>query len=287
MSTIKFFVSGTKRKLVPVYVRVIAGRGIDLIAPSGLKIDPHTWSNKTETIKQRKGTEADEKLIKTLSGLKEHITNELRIYSGQYSKEWLQDVIYKYHNKHSADAKTLNEYIDSYITDCETGERKNKKGMNFPIGTIRDLRGFQQVFNEYQGIYSDKRLKRIERDNKKRAKENKPIKKLRELKRLDFGSITIDFYQMFIKYLTSEGYGIGTKGRFIKDLKMFMKKSLEDKLHNNREFEYSSFAGFTAESFSVYLSVTEIDKIAKVDLSEYPELDKSRDAFLTLCETGL
>jgi len=283
MPTVNYFVSGKKRKLVPVYIRLSAGRGNDLIVPSGLKVDPHTWSNTTQTIKQRIKSDTDEKFIKNLSDLKEQIIGEIRTYYGEYSKEWLQDIIYKFHNKKSSNAKTLNEYIAQYIADAESGERKNKSAMNLAPGTVKAWKGFQRIFNEYQGVYTPERIV-WHQDKDKHGGKEKP---LRPKKLIDFDNINIDFYHSFISFLTDEGYSRGTTGRFIKELKMFMKKSLEDKLHNNREFEYSSFKGIRSESFSVYLTKSELDKIYNKDLSSFPELDIARDAFMVLCETAL
>ena len=283
MPTVNYFVSGKKRKLVPVYIRLSAGRGNDLIVPSGLKVDPHTWSNTTQTIKQRIKSDTDEKFIKNLSDLKEQIIGEIRTYYGEYSKEWLQDIIYKFHNKKSSNAKTLNEYIAQYIADAESGERKNKSAMNLAPGTVKAWKGFQRIFNEYQGVYTPERIV-WHQDKDKHGGKEKP---LRPKKLIDFDNINIDFYHSFISFLTDEGYSRGTTGRFIKELKMFMKKSLEDKLHNNREFEYSSFKGIRSESFSVYLTKSELDKIYNKDLSSFPELDIARDAFMVLCDTAL
>jgi len=277
MATINYFVSGKKRKLVPVYCRLSAGREIDLIVSSGLTVDPHTWSNTTQSIKQRIRTDADEKFVKNLSGLKEHIVNEIRNYSEEYSKEWLNNVIYKYHNKRAADATTLNEYIDQFIKDAKSGERKNKNAMNLTLGTIKTWKGFQRIFNEYQGVYSDERLKQ--------RKENNKL--IRPRKLVDFDNINIDFYNNFVKFLSDEGYVKGTIGRFIKELKMFMRKSLDDKLHNNRDFMHSAFRVFTSETFAVYLTRIELDKIYNIDLSNNHELDIARDAFMVLCETAL
>jgi len=277
MPTINYFVSGKKRKLVPIYARFTAGRGTDLIIPSGLKIDPHTWSNVTQSIKQRIRTDDDEKFINNLKALKDHITNEARNYTGEYSKEWLQNVIYMHHNKKSADAKTLNQYIDQFIKDSESGDRKNKDAMDLSPGTIKAWKGFQRIFNEFQGIYTPERLEW-------RKENDKPV---RTKKTIDFNAITIDFYHSFVRFLTDEGYNKGTIGRFIKELKMFMKRGLEDKLHNNREFEYSAFKGIKSESFSIYLTKSELDKIYNLDLSNNPELDIARDAFMVLCETAI
>jgi integrase len=287
MATIRFHVIGTKRKLVPIYVRLSAGRGTDIFVPAGensegkkfIVVDPKIWSNKTQTIKQRIRSDDDNKFIKTLSDLKEYIESEIRNHTNGFTKEWLTEVIYKYHNKKSTDAKTLNQFIDCFIKEAKKGERTNKSAMNLAPGTIRIFEGFQRIFNEYQGIYTEKRIE-WHTENKK------PI---RPVKKIDFDNINIDFYNSFVKFLKDEGYAPNTMGRFIKGLKMMMKKSLQEKLHNNRDFQYEAFRGISEESFSVSLTPEELDKIYNYDLSkpENKRMELARDAFIILYETCL
>lgn len=277
MATPRFFIGGTKRNPVPVYVSLSAGRGNTQIVKTGLNVDPQTWSNDTQTIKQRIRSDADTKFLKKYSDFKKYLDDLIIGNTGEFPAGWLQDAVDKYYKKKPADAKTLNDYITKFINDAESGERKNKDDLLISPGTIRGWRSFQRVLNEYQGIYTEKRL----------AKLNKEGKKLRPVKKLDFDDITIEFYRSFMNYLSDEGYRKGTKGRFVKTLKLFMRKSLEDKLHNNRQFQYSAFRGFSSNSFAVYLTKSELDKIYNIDLTKHPELDIARDAFMVLNETAL
>jgi site-specific recombinase XerD len=277
MATFNYFVSAKKREMAPIYVRLSAGEKVDLIVKTGLFVNPVRWSNDTQTIKQRIKTDEDEKLIKKLKGLKDHIDSEFKNFFGDYSKEWLIAVIYRFHNKKNIDAKTLNDYIDKFISDAEKGEKKNKSAMNFAPGTVRIFKGFKRIFDEYQGIYTEKRIK-WHRDN------NKP---LRPFRKLDFENITTDFYNSFVSFLSDEGYALNTMGRFIKSLKMIMKKSLQEKKHNNREFEYEAFRGISEETFAIYLTETELNEIYKYNLKQYPRFELARDAFMVLCETAL
>ncbi|MEI6049104.1 MAG: tyrosine-type recombinase/integrase [Bacteroidota bacterium] len=289
MATINYFVSGKKRKTVPIYVRFSAGRGVDLIVKSDITVNPKQWSNTTQTIKQRIRSDADEKFIKELKNLYDNIEIEGKNYHGEYSKEWLQDVIYKYHNKKTADAKTLNEYTSKFIDDAKKGERKNKSSMNLAPGTIRILEGFKRIFGIYQGIYSEKDIKEIEKKNESLKEDKKPLITLRPVKKVDFENINIDFYNSFVNFLSDEGYSLNTQGRFIKGLKMMMKKSLQEKLHSNRDFQFESFRGISAESFSISLTPDELDKIYKYDLSqpENKRQELARDAWFILYETCL
>lgn len=277
MATINYFIGGTKRKSVPIYVRLIAGHKKMFIAPSGFSIDPKTWSNKTQALKQRITTKADDKLTDKRAELKKLLNTEVLNYAGEYSKQWLMDVIYKFHHKTPADAKSLNEFITKFISDIEAGKVKNKSGRNITTGTARNLKGFQRIFNEYQGVYTDKRIKEL-------TKEGKP---LRQPQAIDFEDVTFDFYNSFKNFLTDEGYKLNTVGRFIKQLKYFMSKSLAEKKHSNREFKESAFTSMTEEVFTVSLTPEELDKIYNYDLSHDKRMETARDKFIVLCETAL
>lgn len=283
MPTFTYFVSAKKRDLAPIYVRLSAGRKVDLIVKTLLSVNPDRWSNDTETIKQRIKTEDDENLIKKLKGLKDHIEIEYKSFFGEYSKVWLESVVYQYHTKKDIKAKNLNDYIDKFIKEAKRGERKNKSAMNLASGTIRILEGFKRIFGEYQGIYTPERIE-WHKDKDKHGGKEKP---LRPLRKVDFESINIDFYNSFVNFLTDEGYALNTIGRFIKGLKMMMKKSLQDKLHNNREYEYEAFRGISEKTDAIYLTTDELDKIYKKDLSQFPRMDLARDAFIILSETCL
>ncbi len=283
MATFTYFVSAKKRDLAPIYVRLSAGKNVDLIVKTLLHVNPDRWSNDTETIKQRIKSDDDEILIKKLKELKGHIESEYKNYFGEYSKEWLSSVVYQFHTKKDIKAKNLNDYIDRFINDAKEGTRKNKSAMNLAPGTIRILEGFKRIFGEYQGIYTPERIE-WHKDKDKHGGKEKP---LRPLRKIDFENINIDFYNSFVNFLSDEGYALNTQGRFIKSLKMMMKKSLQDKLHNNREFEYEAFRGIAEKTFATYLNKDEIDKIYKKDLNNFPRMDLARDAFIILCETCL
>lgn len=289
MATVNFFISGKKRDLVPVYARLSAGRGTDLIVKSGLFVNPERWSNQTQTIKQRIKTEDDETLISNLQNLKTHIEKEFKGYFGEKDKDWLSSVCDKFFNKKTGEVKNLNDFLTQFIQDAKDGKRKNKSALNLAPGTVRALEGFKRIFDDYQGIYSEKRLLEIEEDNKKRKEENKPLKKIRPLKRIDFEDINVDFYNSFINFLSDEGYQLNTEGRFVKALKMIMKKALQEKLHTNREFQYDAFRSIKEETFAIALTPEELEKMYRLDLSkpEDKRTDLARDAWFVLYETCL
>jgi integrase len=274
--SIRFIVRGEKRDTVPIYVRhgSISGR-----VKSGYMIEPARWSNDTETIRQRKLTDSDQRLIQNLDDLKTFLKNEDKLYSGDKSKEWLQSVIDKYHGKNKK-ANDLNSFIANFLEKAKTGELKTKKGTNYSTGTIKSLKGLQTALLEYQGIYSEDRIKEL----------NKLNRKLRKRKIIDFDDITIHFYNDFVAFLSNEGstkgYSVNTVDKHLGSLKYFMAKSLSEKLHSNREFMESSFAGFSEESHAIYLTLDEIEKIWKHKIID-KRMELSRDCYITLCETAV
>jgi integrase len=267
MATVKFFLWSKKKGTnAPIYVRLSAGRENVFIAKTKKTIKPELWSNETQTIKQRILDKELELLKDELIDLKKYIEKEVDKYFGELSKKWLEEVIFKWRFKKSSDAETFMEYIERFIKEAEQGTRKNENLMNLSPGTLTNFKAFKTQITDYQ-------VKRTE-------ERKRPIV-------VDFENVNIDFYTDFVSYLSDAGFAQNTIGKHIKTLKMFMSKSLEEKLHTNRDFQFRSFKGISRKSFNIYLTETELEKLYNKDLSGNPDYDKARDAFLTLCETGL
>jgi len=277
MASIKFVIHGTKRAKVPIYVRLIAGRAADISAKSGETVDPSTWSDKLEGLRHRTKSDDDLKFEARLRDLRKYLEDEVARHNKEFTKPWLEGIIYKYHHGRAQDAKTLNEFIEKFIKDVEAGTVQGKSGRNITRGTGRGLRTFQRIFLEYQGQYTDKRIKKLTKEKKK----------LRPRMTLDYEDINIDFYNAFKGYLTDEGYKINTIGRCIKQLKYFMSKSLAEKKHNNREFKETAFTSMTEEVFNISLSAEEIEALYNYDTRGDKKIEVARDKFIVLCETAL
>lgn len=290
MASIKFYIRGLKREKSPLFVRLTDGRKTDLIVKSGLVVDTSLWSNKKEDLKIKIRTKDQIELLSKISDLRKLIDSRVLSDNSRSEKDkvWLQNIINEFHNKKIIDAKTLNDYITQYISEAKEGKRLNYGSMGFTPGTIRTWEGFQKVFNEYQGIYSEKRRKQIEEENKKLKDAGKQPKKIRPVRLVDFEDITLPFYESFRTFLVNEGYQVNTVGRFIKQLKYFMQKSLNEKKHQNRDFQNPDvFKIPSSDSYSVYLTEEEVEKIYKYDLKQFPVMEKARDAFIVLCETAI
>lgn len=105
---------------------------------------------------------------------------------------------------------------------------------------------------------------------------------------LDFDTINIDFYNQYVHYLSTEkNLSANTVGKHIKTLKSFLSEATERGLNTNLEFKKSKFKTLREDADTVYLSIDELKKVEKMDLSSSPRLQKVKDLFLIGCYTGL
>lgn len=107
-------------------------------------------------------------------------------------------------------------------------------------------------------------------------------------KGLNFESITIEFYNAYIKYLSiDKNLSANTVGKHIKTIKSFMNEATERGINENLEFKKRKFKTIREEADTIYLSVNELEVMEKLNLSASPRLEKVRDLFLIGCYTGL
>jgi hypothetical protein len=283
MATISLIVkSNRKSQPVPIYLRFRDGRQIDIFVPTPERVFPEYWSNKTQSFKQRifhseVFQEKDKiKLEETFSRMKDFVLKEHSDLKGvRVSKEWLKSVINKFYNKKEPGSETLSQYIKRFIVEAETGKRLFK-GKRYTFSTIKNYKGFEAQFNEYQGIYTDEMLNELEENNESP----------RLLKRINFEDITIDFYNDFLSFFNDKNYSPNTIGRHIKHLKVLMRLSKDEGLHNNSEYQRKGFEAMAVPVDNVYLNETELKRIFDLDLSKNKPYEIARDVFLCGCYTA-
>ena len=178
---------------------------------------------------------------------------------------------------------TLNQYIQKFISDIQTGKRTTENGTRYTAGTIKNYLGFQSQFNEYQ---LDPRDRPTATERKKRKEDDQPKEPKYRKKNIDFKDITIDFYDQYVSFFNSKNYSPNTTGRHLKALKVIMRAAAEDGLHENKDIERKKFKVITAEVHPVYLTANEIENVYNLDLSNDKTLDVARDIFLIGCYTA-
>jgi len=104
---------------------------------------------------------------------------------------------------------------------------------------------------------------------------------------ISFETINLEFYYSFKEYLETEGFSINTIGKFIKNIKVFMNAATEQGFNTNLSFKNKQFAKPSVNFDQIYLTIKELQKIIKLDLSKKPVLDNARDLFIIGAFTGL
>ena len=159
----------------------------------------------------------------------------------------------------SNDSIDLNTYIENYIEQLKKSERLTSDGKVLTYGSIKNYLTFKSQFDLFQ----------------KRIKRN-----------LNFNDITQDFYNDFVKFLTSKNYSPNTIGKHVARLKKIMRSSEEDGLHQSRDYLKSCFKVVQINTEHIYLQEKEVKAIFDYDFSKSPSLDLYRDVFLIGCYTA-
>jgi len=155
---------------------------------------------------------------------------------------------------------SLFDFIDQMIEECKSGKRLTENGKKFSNSTIKVYKTTKTRLEDFQ-------------------KEYRGV--------INFDSIDMDFYNDFLAYFNKHEYAINSIGKYIKNLKVFMRAAADQKLHSNFEFQNKKFKTIEETTDSIYLSEAEIELIYNYDFSYDPSREKVRDLFVIGCYTGL
>jgi integrase len=107
-------------------------------------------------------------------------------------------------------------------------------------------------------------------------------------RKLDFADIDMLFYREFTEYLTkSLKLATNSIAKHFQIIKMIMNEATELQINSNYSYKSKHFAVVREVSDSIYLSLTELQEIENLDLTQHQRLDRVRDFFLIGCYTGL
>lgn len=219
---------------------------------TGLQIKPKYWNEKTKLAKDTKefnGKEINIKLLELVS--------------------YVNDIEKQFHEAQRVlTALVIKEKLDVYF-------HGDKDKFN--------AAGFFEFADHVISTKEKKQHKRILNQTLRVLKEFAKTTKYR----VDFETITIDFYDLFLSYLNKRGYATNTKAKHISNVKYFMNESLQKKLHTNTDFKSTKFKVTKERVQNIYLTDAEIQKIYELDYSKNLRLDRARDLFLIGCYTGL
>jgi hypothetical protein len=276
MPSIKFRTRSTaKRKAtVPLYVRVTDGP--DLWVKLSTLVDPCAWNNRTgkfkDSIKNSTTAKERDEVERKLNELESAIRSAMNKTSVR-TKEWLQAIVNDiYCTTPGGSGNSLNDYIVKYLNEATTGIKPTTKGRRFAYGSLKSLRNFQTLFNEFQGDYTA-------RNKEKMIKEGK---ELRERIFIDYSDVNIDVYNQFVKFLNDKNYSANTIGKHIKSWKTIMGESMEAGKHKNDAYKQKAFKPPSCDVDSIALSEDELNSLYTLNLPD-PSEQAFRDVFLIGC----
>jgi integrase len=271
MATIKLLVrSKVKGRLAPISLRFKNGKETDLMVVTDYKIYPEYWSNETQTIKQRVHhtnafTQQDkvnlEAKLLDLKNLVLKSCNQKTAQGSPVTREWLISLVNQ-QGKPQVEKVTLNMFLSSFIKEIESGERlynHNNRTERYKSGTIRNYKGFQEQFDQFQASIN---------------------------KKLNYDDITVDLYDRLVVFFNKKKYSPNTIGRHIKNLKVIMRLSRDQGLHNNNEIDRKKFKSVKVPVQEIYLTENEVTKLYELDLTDKKEHEVARDVFLIGCYTA-
>lgn len=261
MSNVRFNLkepNGSKPSQIRLVYRVNSEK---LVYSLNLFVIPSHWDkqrHRVRNIVEAKDKVSINNLLNELDSLVNKYVDDCVIKGLPLSKAILRDYLDKRLNPDTNSELPffvfIEKLIDEYITKINPTTGKTRA-----TGTIRSLKGTVEV------------LKRFEKYNY----------------RITFDNITLDWYYDFIKWCNSLNYSLNNTGKHIKNLKTFMNEAVEKGITNNIAFRGKRFIVLKEEADNIYLTIPELVRMYKLDLSQDPKLERARDLFLIGAFTGL
>lgn len=108
-------------------------------------------------------------------------------------------------------------------------------------------------------------------------------------RKLEFKNIDLEFHDDFTRFLTGDPLllSANTVGSHIKRIKAVMADAVERRITDNTAFKSRLFIKQSEDADTIYLSVSELNELQSLDLSQSPRLENVRDLFLVGAYTGL
>lgn len=247
----------TPGKSTPIRVLVRWG-GNTLKYPSGERIDPRHWSEKSQRAKK---SGAD--LNINLSNIEVGIEKAYRSISEQLERQpnpnELRDAIDQHLDKVAPPtAPDLIQFVEKFIEDS----RGKINPVNGKIMALQTIKNYQTTLSHLREF----------------LKKERP----------QFHQIDLTFYDRFNKFLSQKkGLALNSVGKSIQTLKSFLRAAEEEGIEVNPSYRSKRFKTPSELTDKVYLTEKELTELFHLDLSQNKRLETVRDLFLVGAWTGL
>lgn len=269
MANISFRVNKGKRitdtdKEQPIYIRYKLGRSVDFNASIKMTVLVDNWDKEKQTVKNRTSILNRHEINNLIKRLRKHFED--------------------YENKNRENGftptyKEVKKHYDSYFTDNKEAEEKQTTLFSF----------IDQLIENYKYNPHPITKKLLSRNTLKDYTLTRNTLQLfnDEVYKIDFDTITLDWYYDFIEWCNSKGFKMNYTGKHIKTLKTFMNSALEADITTNTAHKGRRFSVYREETDSTYLNESELLKLWSHDLSKEPRKEIARDLFLIGAHTGM
>lgn len=265
MATLKFYLKDSKAEKTNIYFFLNYGayklvnekkKYLPLKYYINESIQPKYWNSKTGRVKQDRR-------------FRQYPEFNARL---QYIEEEALSILRRLQNSQTnLSQNLLKRELDKVL----------KSGLDQTISKDAIFLDFFDHYLKTSGIKmsTQKAYRQTARDIKEYQEETKKV--------LFFDNIDIDFHDNFIIYLKNKSYSANTIGDRIKVIKAVMRASHERGLHKNTDYQKKAFHKPKEETYAIYLSEKELEKLYSLDLSNDIRLENVRDWFLIAAYTGL
>lgn len=268
MATLKYFLQ-SKKDNSPIYVRLSINRKTVLRRKTGFMINHNEWSYEQKTSKTsttgnpKQTTPANKNLATTLKKLSIAIIEKLNDAQSEgkvIDGNWLQYTIDLHFNRITENGKSdlVLDAIQSVIDRANT--RNNaKKDIGLSKSRVNAYKSLKRVFEIYQ------------KDKKKHFKVK---------------SVGVAFANEFLDYLKDvQNYSNGTALKFVSDLKTVCLDAEVNEITTHKTLSNISAPNPKSKNV-VYLTPSELDKIANSDKITTQALKNARKWLLLGCNIG-
>ena len=271
MATIKFRARGTTQQK-EIYIRLSAGRSVNIQAKTGYSIQSKLWKFDKITKGANKGKLSEFGQPKQSDAIGKQLKEQLDILSTEINKrynlatekgepinaEWLTEQINSIQNRDSNEQQSRSDlvtYLDHYINYLPTHvQQSGKRGVS--KNTIQKFVTLKARLIDFQKT--------------KRRKYN-------------IADITPDFIRIFDDFLREKGYSDNYIGTLSVNLKTMCKNARKEGLKVNSKLD--DITAVKAETQKIILSFNELAQIKKA-IYKREALENARDWLLIGCYTG-
>ncbi|MCH8902912.1 MAG: site-specific integrase [Bacteroidetes bacterium] len=250
MATVNFYLDSPDRKSeCPIFL-VYQSKGKKFKYFTKEKIEPKAWDDRKQRVKRNySGDEQINSFLQNLKAVINKIERDARYNFSDLSVSYVQEKFFDQigYNVSGSDFYSIFEkYLKSSSITKTTGTVRKIKT------TLSRLKEFE-LTRKYQ---------------------------------IDFGTITLDFYDKFLDFLINDLSLLNNSvGKHIKTLKAFMNYASENGYNKNSN-DYRKFKALREEVEIIYLTESELFRIYNVELDS-ETLKSVRDNFCFSCFTGL